>query len=513
MSWVTRTEPTGTARALSPVVAVTMLFGLVAITSLGLFAAGGQLLADSSAELEDERVSEAFVQLGRTMGTATTDSEATRVTAFEAGEFGAVTKTDAGWIAIEGGDIDLTGADRLSIGAIEYESDDGTVIAYQSGGVWRERGNRTRMLSPPNLNFDIETETLTFPVTTVSGERDLSSGQVRVRHEDTRPVREADIVENDTVTITVKSDYYRGWQTYFERQIGETTVQNVDHANRTVTASLGYEDMERAFESGVGVPSEDNVDGFKDEFEDDVQVAPMRPMDPVIDALLADVENGSADLDRDLSEAGIPDTLGPGTYYIDSITEHEDELDGEDSLDFDLSSGNATLIVRGDVDLAAASIEVTDQADDSALQIYMGGDALTGGGSACVGACGNDGQAKHLQLYGTSDTAVDFSSSDAAEFEGVIYVASNDPDNRVSVNGNKCDNLDADPQVYLQAGGDEVSGAIVAHSICSQSSGHDFAFDDTLANEVIDPYPPGYSHPPQITYLNVAVHEISVTND
>lgn len=515
MSRPTGDDATDAARALSPVVGVALLFGLVAITSLGLFASSGQLLADSSAELEDERVSEAFVQLGRTMGTAATDSDTTRTTSFDAGEFGAVTKTNAGWIEIEGGDIDLTGADRLTIGAIEYESDDGTVIAYQSGGVWRERGNQTRMLSPPNLRYDIETETLTFPVTTVSGERDLTSGPVRVRHEATRPVREADIVENDTVSITVKSDYYRGWETFFESKIGESTVQDVDHENRTVTASLGYEDMERAFESGVGVPDERYVDGHNGEFAGEVDEGSMRPMDPVIDDLLADVDSGALNVTTDLSAQAGPETLGPGIYYADSITSAG--LERDDDLEFDLSDGNATLVVRDTVNLDAADITVADVEANHALKIYVAGDAIYGGGSACVETCGDDGQAKHLQLYGTSDTMVDFGPEHKVEnYEGVLYVASNDPANRVDTGG-KCaiggQGEKMDPQVMIQTGG-EVNGAIIAHSICSQSNGHDdFTYDASLAGETIDPYPGGYSHPPQLTFLNVAVHEIAVSND
>lgn len=109
--------------------------------------------------------------MGKTMATASANGDGAQSLQFEAGDSGVIAKSDAGWIRIGGGDVDV----NRSIGPVEYESD-GTVVAYQSGGVWSERGNQTRMLSAPNVNYDPDDETLWFPISMLSGEESLSSG-------------------------------------------------------------------------------------------------------------------------------------------------------------------------------------------------------------------------------------------------------------------------------------------------------------------------------------------------
>lgn len=125
---------------------------------------------------------------------------------------------------------------NVTLGSIVYESDDAR-LAYQGGGVWRvdERGGQ--MISPPEFHY--RGATLTLPTVTLSGDPILS-GTNLVRHERTTAMFPTDSrpnpLENHIVTVTVGSEYYRGWGEYFE----ERTAGDVeyDHDAKEVELTL-----------------------------------------------------------------------------------------------------------------------------------------------------------------------------------------------------------------------------------------------------------------------------------
>ncbi|WP_265112222.1 DUF7289 family protein [Halosolutus halophilus] len=494
-------------RGQAALLGIVLLIGMVAVTSVGIFLVGGEAITNTEQQTENERIEQSFVEMGHTMATASADSDGMRSMQFEAGDSGAVTKSDAGWIRIEGDDVDI----NRSIGAVEYEGDDGTVVAYQAGGVWSERGNQTRMLSAPNVNYDPEAETLWFPITTLSGEGTLDSGEIAVRQNSTDPMDGVRFVENDSVTMTIQSEYYRGWEQFFREEAGGVSVQEVDHENRTVKVMLGYADFDDAFQEGV------MINGGEGDFDDKQGVigdeyetgTPMPPMDDVIDEMIEDAQSG--DVDENLTGDQTA-TLEDGTYYVD-------EVNGDVDYNVDLSDGNTTLIVGGDWK-HEGEINVTDRAGDNVLRIYVGGDIAEFDGEVCVKGC--NGNAEVIQFYGPSTMAVSFGPNNSGHFEGILYVASDEKkdwwDGLTIQDGGTCapdQNRDKeDYQVHMQAGGGtNFSGSIVAYSVCALSNASTFNYAEALADADVDPYPEGYERPPQITYLNVAVHELDVKNE
>ncbi|WP_335999381.1 DUF7289 family protein [Halorientalis halophila] len=150
-----------------------------------------------------------------------------------------------------------------SMGQLVYENGDQS-LAYQGGGVWqRGRDGDAQMISPPEFHY--RGATLTLPIVrTLGGGNAAGSTQVTVRprtqaklifpnrtapddrvdevgapyndteRDYTNPVR------NGTVNVTVRSDYFEGWATYFrERTTGEVTVWESNETVRLQLKSLG----------------------------------------------------------------------------------------------------------------------------------------------------------------------------------------------------------------------------------------------------------------------------------
>ena len=128
------------------------------------------------------------------------------------------------------------------MGRVAYETDDGTTIAYQGGGVWRSDGNgNSVMVSPPEFHY--RDATLTLPLVTVGssgtvGDRTVISGTNTTRYFPNPGMNGnyTNPLENARVEVSVTSEYYRAWGRYFEtRTDGEVAF---DHANGTVTLAL-----------------------------------------------------------------------------------------------------------------------------------------------------------------------------------------------------------------------------------------------------------------------------------
>lgn len=473
---------------------------MVATISVGILLIGGDVVSSAEQQTQHERVEQAFVELGHTMSTVSASDDTTKSVEFDAGDSGAVTKTRAGWIHIEGGGVDI----NQSIGAVEYEDDDGTIIAYQSGGVWRETGNQTRMLSAPNIDYDSEDDTLWFPITTLSGRQSLDSGEIEIRSNRTESMENVSFVENDSVTITIQSDYYRGWERYFRTEAGGASVQEVDHENRTIRVLLGYAEIDGAFDEGATIGSDDpeHIHNHNEKFGENPRTGtPLPEMNPVIEQIVSDAKAGE-NVDKNLSSESHGNPLDDGTYFVE-------EIDGAENYEFNLTEGNATLIVENNVTLEeGGSISVVDQdeAGENVLRIYAGGNHTLIDGEICADECGTD--AEVIQFYGPSTMSVDFGPGKTGAFEGVLYVASSEEEDWWDKSTGKCEDYH---QVHMQGGGD-FYGSVVAYSACSQSESVSFDYDEDLRDTTVDPYFSDYSLPPQLTYLNIAVHELDVEN-
>ncbi|ELZ21862.1 DUF7289 family protein [Natrinema limicola] len=484
-------------RGVSAILGFILLIGMVASISVGILLFAGDAMEDAEQRSANERVEQSFVELSQQMRAASSNDDVSHPIDLDVGQSGAVVKKDTGHITVTS---DALSKDiNLTIGTIEYESDDGTKLAYQSGAVFRETGNETQVVSAPPVHYEAETNTLTLPVSAVAGEQKLGSGDVSISHNNTTTFQGANVVQNEDITITVKSDYYRGWESFFRNQAGDTSVQHVDHENRTVEVEVGYIDLENAFDSGVTYSSD--IDDFNEEFGDETRKGNLPPMDPVIEELVEDANDDSNNI-TDLSDVDDESELS-GMYYTDEL-----HIGKHESLSADASDGNVTLIVDGNITIEGDL--TVDANDDNALRVYLTGDFEMTDNNAKVEPTPSDGAAKaeQLQVYGTSQLDAHFNKGN---FHGTFYAASNDwedPNKLVNSNGGG-EGMNDDYQVIFNSN-PTFTGALVAHSSNLHADAATFTYDETLEGEDFDAYPQGYELPPDLTYLNVVKHEVEV---
>lgn len=400
--------------------------------------------------------------------------------------------------------LDDDAIDDMTIGTIEYESTDGTVLAYEAGAVFREKGNETQVVSAPPIHYDLVTQTLTLPVVTATGDDRLGGGDVTFSKHETKTFQDANVVENESVEITIQSEYYRGWESFFRTEAGDTSVQSVDHDNQTLEVQVGYLDIEDAYEDGFLLaerPTDDDIHQNADIDEEDIETGAMPELDEIIDEIvddiIDDVESGEEDA-QSLSETDqtLTDT---GSYWVDDDL----EIASEDRLEFDISDGNSTVVVDGNVTVSGELIADAAETDHE-LKLYTTGNVHIDAGEVSV----TDGNATNLQFYGTSDAHIGFGTG-GTTYEGTLYAPRDSPWDGQE---NEVYPTECQAQVCMQSNV-EVTGAIVARSLDAHSSSVTVEHDPALIDNEISLYSEEYELPPQLTYLNVAHHEIGVRNN
>jgi hypothetical protein len=248
----------------STTVGVALLLAIAAIGVTAVVALGGSALTDTQDAADIQRTEHAMTLLdSRGAMAALGEAESQEVTLSGNADGSYEVDSDSGWIRVVHHNFTGTQNERIlnrSLGSVRYTTGD-TVIAYEGGGVWRTQDDGTVMVSPPEFHY--RDQTLTMPLVRVAGSGGAagrvtaevspvssSSKVVRVFPNETAntvdgtgaPYDDADDssydnpVENGTVVVTVHSEHYRGWATYFEeRTEGNLTV---DHAAKTASIEL-----------------------------------------------------------------------------------------------------------------------------------------------------------------------------------------------------------------------------------------------------------------------------------
>jgi hypothetical protein len=250
----------------STTIGVALMLAIAAIGVTAVVALGGTALTDSQSSVDVQRTEHAMTLLdSRGAMAALGESESQSVELSGSGDGVYRVDSDAGWIRVVHKNFtDPTPSEETifnrSLGEVQYTRGD-TVVAYQGGGVWRTEDNGTVMTSPPEFHY--RDQTLTMPLVRVAGSGS-ASGRVTAEvvplatgadvqrifpnetantadgpgapYDDAGDTSYDNPVTNGTVVVTVHSDHYQGWATYFsERTDG---FLSVDHANRTASIEL-----------------------------------------------------------------------------------------------------------------------------------------------------------------------------------------------------------------------------------------------------------------------------------
>lgn len=235
-------------RSQSNVIAVVLLAGLVAVGAIAVVLAGSVAIEESQRESSLTVAENSFNSLDSTIRSVSQNDTGERgMTLPEDGDVhlsasSPSTPTEAGKVSITVDPASGTATtEEIWLGTVRYEQD-GQTVAYQGGGVWRQTGGGSNAVSPPPISYRVEDDdgTLTFPIVSVEGEP--SGSNFEVDSVDSADLLRRMGVENPVepgteVTIEIRSEFYDGWATELEAEVGSNAVQ-VSEADKRVTVTF-----------------------------------------------------------------------------------------------------------------------------------------------------------------------------------------------------------------------------------------------------------------------------------
>ncbi|WP_267639669.1 DUF7289 family protein [Haloarchaeobius amylolyticus] len=508
-------------RGQSAILAVVLLVGIVAIGSVSIVVLGGVALQESKDDAEDQRIEQVFVQLDEGVDSVALGGGATRQVDFDIRtKEGAVFRKNTGRIVVSANGTEIA---NESFGSIEYRRD-GSVYAYQAGGVWRGTGGDASMVASPQFHY--RDGTLNLPIPTVSGEQQLSSGVVEISKNQTMaPVNNVGYVEGELVTVEIQSKYYNGWAQYLRDRTNNVAV-SVDDANETVLVKLGRPMADTNFTQGVyatgGADGDVTVDNGSPQINGPVRAegnistggsgnitgttqqnveSDLSEIDMVIETKVDTAKNSSSITTVDPATTELKDGK---TYFADS-----DVVADSQSIDVDLGNGDVTLILNGSLYLEKEDLNINNETGNASFKVYMTGDY-----GMKKSVAGEEDEPERLQIYGTSETTVYITGGSNTEFYGTIYAPRDEPaldSNEANPvydrykNADTCDGWD----VCIIQGGSEIHGAIVGGPTkLGQST--EMTYDSSLSTLDPDLQLEDGLFPPPITFLHVSVHEVEL---
>jgi len=532
-------------RGQTAVIAIVLLIGLVAVGSIGILLLGASATEETEQNAETERVEQGFLQLQQNLDSVAQDQERSRTTDLDLPDDsqGAIRQENAGQIVIRRSNLSNTDTIVVrEIGAIVYE-EDGVEYAYQGGAVWRGSGNDTQMVTAPNIVYETTREgtdpTLTVPITDLNGESRLGTGEVRMTEMFTRaPLNDVGTIDNQVVEVEITSEYYVGWGHFFEERYPNSVV-TYDHPNDTVLFELGSTDINGNWNQSVyamggsitygggnnGIWGPVAADGSAScgtdgSCSESYPTGQFAPLDPVIERKVEEAEtNGSYAQNVQLDAEPDLTSSGQNVYYEPDGA----DLDSNEDIEVDLSSGNVTLIVNGSLILNQDVDFIVQNGDGSgphAFRVYMTGDLGIEQSRFCVAPCANgtDLDAEDNQIYGTSSTMTAIRGGANTYFEGAIYAPRQEEeqdDNRAgeALNGinadAKCDDNDGDAWhadfCMVSGSGSFNGGAITGPARLAQAA--EIHYDPGLLDAAPSIQQIGVV-PPPLTFLHVSVNKV-----
>ncbi|MEF8867441.1 MAG: hypothetical protein V5A85_02870 [Haloarculaceae archaeon] len=518
-AWCTGTGG-GRRRGQSSTVGIVLLLSLTLLVAGSVVAIGSVAIGETEERAEGLRAEQSFTHVDSRVARVALGESSTQSLrlGLSGAEESAVTAEYAGRLTVRREDGTTLLEQRL--GAIRYDHG-GRTVAVQGGGTWSGTGRESRMVSPPEFHY--HDGTLTLPVVVVSPGESGTGERIRVAAKDERYDVGLGRVENQVLTVSVTSEFYAGWAEYFRTRVPESTV-TVDHANETVSAELGRVSFPVAFDHAVLAQTGDvEVSTGNSEVNGPVAAggsittsgpggidgpqtpnyaASETPIDPLIEQQVADAAASPADYE---SVPGDRELEGGNSYYLSG--------DLEDSLEVDLGTGNVTLVHDGDIDLGSSdAVHVVNPTGNRTFRLFTTGNLTLKNGRMYVGSdASGDVDARHLQVYGTSDMEVGIANG-GSYFEGVIYAPRLEDapgENEAFPTAmTQCDLGDHYADTCIATGSAAVDGAIVGGSMAVKQS-TELNYDPALASLSLTLRAEEVVAPP-LSFLHVSVNQIRV---
>ena len=241
-------------RSQSETLGVVLLLGLTVLSVGALAAFGGAAIDDTEQSVDMQSAEHALSQLDSKVSlVALSEAERQSVSLGRARQGSYTVHPDNGHITVTHNDYENENGSEIlydeSLGEVRYENGD-RVLAYQGGGIWRSReGGGSVMVSPPEFYY--RDMTLTLPIIRLSGDGSVAGAASANVDSESLPTpiypnasdtyNDTDRgftnpVQNGTVQVTVQSEYYEAWGSYFETRTDGTVTTYP--ANETVVLEL-----------------------------------------------------------------------------------------------------------------------------------------------------------------------------------------------------------------------------------------------------------------------------------
>nr|WP_267639665.1 hypothetical protein [Haloarchaeobius amylolyticus] len=503
---------------------------MVVVASAGIAVFAGTVLTETRSTAETNTAEAAMLAFEhRVESVAHSEAGATTVRLPAAGATGVYTLT-TGTITVETPSETLLEEDLT---AVVYEHPRATFV-YEGGGLWKVTEAGTVVLSTPELSY--RDDTLSLPVIAFDGDSDLSSGTLTVAKE--QPLASASgtvFVDGTPTTVTVESPYYTVWAEHFRSFAGSAVVVDAPAQTVSMTFVPGAQTTPRLDNAAVATGGADGdiyvgtgssvvdgsvvasgavtvqgagaITGTTTEHHDDglssldwvvaatvdrattmaepgtFQSRSVTVCDPGCGPVSGQAVTGTAGVLSFDPTAHATTVLASGTYLVDGSGDLS--LTGE-TLVVDLSAGNVTLVVPGDVVLDGGDVTVVGAGGDGVLRVYAAGNFAMRNSEFLV----TDGDARHAQVFGPSTMQVGFAGG-STKFEGVIYAPRATPAlapgeaNAAQLTGaSQCVGWD----VCVATGSSSVTGAIVAGPIAVKQS-TTVTYDASLVGMQLDVIP------------------------
>jgi hypothetical protein len=217
--------------AVSEALGFILTLGIVLIASGIVYLGGISILNESMDASHFQEMEESFMLLGQNINEVAYERAPIRTTELKLVKGSMSTQHDS-YMQVVVNDTSYT----YYMGSLEFYLDD-QLIAYENGGIFTKyKNDNTIMKSKPNINH---ADITVIPVMELLG--DYSKGgegivRIRASHIESSSIYFINSTGYDA-TIIITSNYYRGWESYLEDDVGANEIV-VDDLNRTVTANL-----------------------------------------------------------------------------------------------------------------------------------------------------------------------------------------------------------------------------------------------------------------------------------
>lgn len=258
------------ARGQSELLGLVLLFGLTLFVALTVVLVGGGAVGDLEESVNVQQAERSMREADARLSQVAFSTNDAHTLDFSAQSDVRVVDDGTMHITVVNGSNTCTAT--FGLGAITYEADGRTEVAYQAGGVWKRTEAGSVMLSPPDMQyrngtFSLQmvnvTGTVEGPVEELQATKNVSAS--RARSEQFRETF-GDPACNPPkkVVVSVESEYHRAWGEFFREYIGG----NVTTDPETGTASVELVQVGRS----VDVSGENNTVAASRAFSAEVDV-------------------------------------------------------------------------------------------------------------------------------------------------------------------------------------------------------------------------------------------------